>query len=161
MSGSARNEALTGRLAPDPLARQLEHVFMHPGEQGSKEMTASVRAAYEAFNRRDWASAVALMCEDVDWHDTLRGERRRGRLAVHRYWAGLASLFSPRVELLAVRATRKQQVVVDAHLLIHDRQGTLLAFQDVRHIFSFRGALIARMDAFGPAPAPAKCRTEG
>ena len=112
-----------------------------------------VQCAYEAFNRGDFDAALALMCEDVDWHDTLTGRRRYGRGGVRRYWSTLTRSLIPRVEVLGLTRVTESLVLVDAHLLIYDPRGKLLAEQDVRHSFKLRGGLISRMDARSPRPA--------
>lgn len=111
-----------------------------------------MQRAYDAFNRGDLEAVIALMCEDVDWHDTWTDSRRFGRREVRHYWAELTRSLIPRVEVLGLDPSGDSRVSVDAHLLIYDTAGKLLAEQDVRHTFRLRGGLISRMEASAPRP---------
>ena len=107
--------------------------------------------AYSAFNQGDIESAISLMCDDVDWPNTIEGGRERGRDAVYDYWTRLFGLLIPRVEPLQLRPDRQGRLVVDAHLVFSDRAtGQPLAHQRAQHVFRFRGALVERMDAREP-----------
>jgi ketosteroid isomerase-like protein len=111
----------------------------------------ALRCAYSAFNQGDIESAISLMCDDVDWPNTIEGGRERGRDAVHDYWTRLFGLLVPRVEPLCLRADGQGRIVVDAHLVFSDpATGQPLAHQRARHVFRFRGALVERMDVREP-----------
>lgn len=109
----------------------------------------SLRDAYAAFNERDIDSVLALMCEDVDWPNTVTGGRKRGREAVRRHWDGIFSLLSFHVEPVKLIEDR-DCVVVEARQQVSDATGKAVAVQLVRHIFKFKGGLIERMDAHEP-----------
>ncbi len=104
--------------------------------------------AYRAFNSRDIEAAIALMCIDVDWPNTMEGGRELGHEAVRRYWSRLFRVLSPRVEPLEHRS-EYGRVVVKVRQRIEDTRGQPLAHQHLRHVFSFREGLIARMDVRG------------
>jgi hypothetical protein len=120
----------------------------------SPEIT--LRRGYGAFNQGDIEAAIALMCDDVDWPNTIEGGRERGRDAVRGYWTRLFGLLVLEVEPLNLRADRQGRIVVDAQLLFKDpltRQP--LAHQRAQHVFRFRGSLVERMDARElPRPDP-------
>jgi len=54
------------------------------------ERAATIRNAYEAYNRGDFEAALALLDPDVEWHpppDALEPQPLRGREAVREYLA--------------------------------------------------------------------------
>lgn len=113
----------------------------------------ALRNAYDAFNRGDIESAVAFLCDDVDWPNTIEGGREHGRDEVRAYWTRLFRLLILRVEPLSLRADGRGRIVVDAELSFSDpATGRPLAHQRAQHVFQFRGALIARMDTREPQP---------
>jgi ketosteroid isomerase-like protein len=114
------------------------------------EALVLIRRAYDAFNRGDFAAATAMMSEDVDWHDTWTDCRRHGPAAVRAHWHRLTYHLVPRVEIRGVRPIDPRRVVVEAHLLIHDGAGKLLAEADVNHQIRLRDGMILRMDARAP-----------
>jgi ketosteroid isomerase-like protein len=114
---------------------------------------AALSCAYAAVNRGDIETALALMCQDVDWPNTIEGGREHGRDAVRVYWTRLFGLLVPRFDVLGVRDAGRGRTVVQAHLRFSDpASGQPLAHQDVEHVFTWRGSRVARMDAFEPKP---------
>ncbi|MGH3430723.1 MAG: nuclear transport factor 2 family protein [Mycobacteriales bacterium] len=111
----------------------------------------ALRRAYGAVNRGEIEPALSLMCEDVDWPNTIEGGRERGRDAVHAYWTRIFELVVPQFTPLCVRAAPGGRVVVHAQLIFSDPgKGLPLAHQHVRHVFTWREGRIARMDASEP-----------
>lgn len=137
----------------------------HPGRQGwsvtvptaTRDATGRLTAdpvwllnlAYRAFNSREVEAAIALMCIDVDWPNTMEGGRELGHEAVRRYWSRLFRVLSPRVEPVGHRS-EYGRVVVTVRQQIDDPRGRPLAYQHLRHVFAFRAGLVARMDVRGP-----------
>lgn len=141
----------------------MARVASSPGQGGIGGTSGAwpegaLRRAYGAFNQGDIESAIALMCEDVDWPNTIEGGRERGQDAVRGYWTRLRGLLVPRVEPLRFRVDEQGRIVVDAHLEFSDPvSGQPLAHQPAQHVFRFRGALVERMDVREPPPDPSWC----
>jgi hypothetical protein len=112
------------------------------------DLPVAIRGAYEAVNHGDIEAALSLMCHDVDWPNTVEGGREHGRDAVRAYWTRLFGLLVPRFDLLCVRAGERDRIVVHAYQRFNDpATDRPLAHQHVEHVFTLRGALVARMDA--------------
>ena len=106
----------------------------------------SLRALYRAFNARDIDTVLAAMAADVGWPNGWGGGRVVGHDAVRRYWARQWAQIRARVEPTGIRERPGGTVEVDVHQVFRDRGGTLLAVGDVRHVYTFAGDLVARMD---------------
>jgi hypothetical protein len=120
------------------------------GAPGASAVGA-LRCAYGAFNKGEIESAISLMCDDVDWPNTIEGGRERGRDAVRDYWTRLRGLVVPRVEPLRLRPDEQGRIVVEAHLVFSDpATGQPLAHERAQHVFRFRGDLVERMDVREP-----------
>lgn len=105
-----------------------------------------IQRLYSAFNDRDIDVLVAQMTEDVDWPNAWEGGRVHGHDGVRDYWTRQWAAIDPAVEPGAVTTRPDGTVAVDVHQLVRSLEGTLLGEGDVVHVYSFRGALIARMD---------------
>jgi hypothetical protein len=75
---------------------------------------------------------------------------------VRDYWSRQWAAIDPTVEPGAVTTRPDGKVAVDVHQLVRSLDGTLLGEGDVVHVYSFRGALIARMDVEDPEGRPAE-----
>jgi len=93
-------------------------------------------SAYDAFNARDIAAALAVMHPDVDWPNGLEGGR------IHGQW----SVIDPHVEPRRFGTDESGRLVVDVHQVIRDRAGTVIADQMVQHVYVVHDGLIRRMD---------------
>jgi hypothetical protein len=105
-----------------------------------------IERLYRAFNDRDIDALVAQMTEDVDWPNAWEGGRAHGHEGVRDYWTRQWAAIDPTVEPGAVTTRPDGKVAVDVHQVVRSRDGTLLAEGVVVHVYSFRDALIARMD---------------
>src|SRR5881394_2316712 len=105
---------------------------------------------YSAFNARDIDLLVAQMTEDVDWPNAWEGGRVHGHEGVRDYWTRQWDAIDPIVEPGAVTTRPDGKVAVDVRQFVLSLDGTLLGEGDVVHVYSFRGALIARMDVEDP-----------
>ncbi len=107
----------------------------------------TLRAAYQAFNAQDVASAVALMHPDVAWPNAWEGGRVVGHEAVIHYWTRQFAAISSQVEPERFIEEPDGSVAVDVRQVVHDaKTGELLSDARVRHIYRMRDGLIARMD---------------
>ena len=107
---------------------------------------ALLRAAYAAFNARDFDAAFATMAPDVEWPRAFQGGVVRGHDAVRAYWAEQWSEIDPHVEPVAFRAEGPGRILVDVHQVVRDRQGAVLVDTRVGHRFTVEDGLIRAME---------------
>jgi hypothetical protein len=105
-----------------------------------------LRRAYAAFNARDIDGALVLMHADVDWPNGMEGGRELGHDAVRAYWTRQFGLIDSHVEPVGFTEDDEGRVVVDVDQVVRDLDGELLSKQRVRHVYTVRDGLIARMD---------------
>ena len=113
---------------------------------GSHPLEARFGDIYRAFNDRDADRLLAQMTEDVDWPNAWEGGRVLGRAAVRAYWMRQWASIDPRVEPQRVSSLPDGRVRVHVRQTVRALDGTVLADGQVRHIYSYRRGLIARMD---------------
>lgn len=105
-----------------------------------------LRAAYAAFNARDIDTALALMKPDVAWQRAFKGGFVRGPEEVHAYWTEQWSEINPHVEPLAFHPEDTGRILVEAHQVVRDMAGTILADERVGHLFTIEHGLIQGME---------------
>lgn len=105
-----------------------------------------LKRVYEAFNARDLETALSLMHDDVDWPNGWEGGRVVGHDAVRRYWERQWGQIRPHVEPTSIAERPDGTVEVGVHQVVRDGSGALLAVADVRHVYTFTGDLVQRMD---------------
>jgi hypothetical protein len=105
-----------------------------------------LRDLYDAFNARDVEAVLAAVTDDVDWPNAWEGGRVRGKDAVRAYWARQWAEIDPRVEPVETAELGDGRMAVAVEQTILDLDGGLIAKQSVRHVYTFRDALVARMD---------------
>jgi ketosteroid isomerase-like protein len=107
---------------------------------------ARLRSLYEAFNRREVDACLAAMTPDVDWANGWEGGRIFGRDAVRSYWQRQWAEIDSTAEPTAVTERPDGTIEVAVHLVARDKEGgNLLSAGQGRHVYEFRGDLIARM----------------
>ncbi|HZO58196.1 MAG TPA: nuclear transport factor 2 family protein [Solirubrobacterales bacterium] len=104
------------------------------------------RALYDAFNARDFDAGLASMHPDVNWPNMVEGGREHGHAAVKAYWAKQLETIDPQVEPVRVTPLGEDQVVVDVHQVVSDKDGKVLSDDVVQHAYTLRDGLIERMD---------------
>jgi len=114
-------------------------------------MTASsreefLRSLYRAFNARDIDAVLAAMSPDVDWPNGWEGGRVVGQDAVRRYWERQWAEIRPTVDPTSISERGDGTVEVGVRQVVRDRTGTVLMRGDVRHVYTFSGDLVQRMD---------------
>jgi ketosteroid isomerase-like protein len=112
----------------------------------AKSCTEVLKAAYEAFNRRDIEKILGMMHPDVSWPNVIEGGRIRGRDGVREYWRRQWSAVNPRVDPLAFQEDGKGRTVVDVHQVVRDLTGKVLVDRMVQHVYVIRDGKIERMD---------------
>jgi hypothetical protein len=103
-------------------------------------------AVYEAFNRREVDSILAVMHPQVDWPNGMEGGRVYGHEAVRAYWARQWGLLDPHVEPVRFEADGAGRIVVDVHQVVRDLTGTVLLDRMVQHVYLIRDGLIRHME---------------
>jgi ketosteroid isomerase-like protein len=111
---------------------------------------ALLRAVYGAFNARAIDDALAVLRDDVDWPNGWEGGRVVGREAVREYWTRQWAQIDPTVEPLAVATRPDGCVEVEVRQVVRSKDGDVLSDGTVRHVYAFRGDLVARMDIVDP-----------
>jgi ketosteroid isomerase-like protein len=105
-----------------------------------------LRRAYNAFNARDIEGALELMHPDVDWPNGMEGGRERGHAAVRAYWTRQFGLIDSHVEPGGFEEDEDGRLVVEVRQVVRDIEGAVLSDGRVRHAYTFRDGLVARMD---------------
>ena len=108
-----------------------------------------LRAAYTAFNARDFEAVLALMTADVHWPRAFKGGFVRGPEEVRAYWTEQGSEINAHNEPVAFYLEEDGQVLVEVHQVVRDLAGAVLADEYVGHRFTFKDGLIQAMEV-GP-----------
>jgi hypothetical protein len=110
-----------------------------------KSREARLRSLYEAFNTREVDACLAAMTPDVDWANGWEGGRVVGRDAVRDYWERQWAEIDSTAEPTAVTQRPDGTIEVAVHLVARDKEGKVLSEGTGRHVYEFRGDLVARM----------------
>jgi nuclear transport factor 2 (NTF2) superfamily protein len=106
---------------------------------------AQLRSMYDAFNTREVDVCLAAMTPDVDWANGWEGGRVVGREAVRDYWQRQWAVIDSTAEPTAVTERPDGVIEVAVHLVARDKEGKVLSEGKGRHVYEFRGDLVARM----------------
>lgn len=123
-------------------------------EQTSPEV-GLLRAAYAAFNARDFDAAFATMAPDVTWPRAFKGGFVRGHQEIRAYWSEQWSEIDPHVEPVIFHPEGAERVLVDVHQIVRDLDGTILGDEHVGHLFTIHDGLIQSMEVC-PLPSPSQ-----
>lgn len=105
-----------------------------------------LRRVYEAFNRREIETVLAVMHPDVDWPNGMEGGRVSGTAAVRDYWKRQFEVLDPQVEPQNFTTEADGRIAVDVHQVVHERSGKLLVDHMVQHVYEIRDGLIRSME---------------
>ena len=105
-----------------------------------------LKRVYDHFNARDIDSALSAMHEDVIWANGMEGGHVHGREEVRSYWTRQWTMIDPHVEPVSFGDGPEGEVLVEAHTVVHDLKGNLLADKMVRHLFRIENGLVKRFD---------------
>ena len=115
-------------------------------QEPSPQEIQLLRTAYAAFNARDIGAALALMTDDVAWPKAFKGGIAQGPDQIRAYWTEQWGEIDPHVEPVAFYSLQGSQVLVDAHQVVRDLAGAVLASAHVGHRFTLRNGLIQAME---------------
>ena len=102
--------------------------------------------AYRDFNARRIDAVLARMQPDVAWPNGWEGGYVYGHEAVRDYWTRQWAVLDPCVEPVEIHPEADGMFTVDVHQVVRDREGKLLVDTMVRHVYTLRNGLIARME---------------
>ena len=106
---------------------------------------ARLRTLYQDFNKREVDACLAAMTPDVDWANGWEGGRVVGREAVRDYWERQWAEIDSTAEPTAVTERPDGTIEVAVNLVARDKEGEVLSEGKGRHVYEFRGDLVARM----------------
>ena len=105
-----------------------------------------LRAAYDAFNARDFDAAFAVMARDVAWPRAFKGGVVRGHDEVRAYWTEQWSEIDPHVEPVSFHPESAGRILVDVHQVVRNLHGAILVDEHVGHRFTIDDGLIQGME---------------
>ena len=101
---------------------------------------------YDAFNKREIETIIALMRPDVKWANGLEGGFVYGRDAVRAYWTDQFKDIQPELETLKFETDENGRHIVTVHQIVKDLQCNVLADTTVHQIFTIEDGLISRYE---------------
>jgi hypothetical protein len=101
---------------------------------------------YAAFNDRDIDGVLATMDPAVEWPNGLEGGFVHGHQGVRDYWSRQWASIDPHVEPKSFETDGSGRTTVAVHQIVRDLSGNMLLDSMVRHVYSMRNGLIARME---------------
>lgn len=104
-----------------------------------------IEQAYWAFNQRDIDGVLALMTSDVTWPRASESGRAVGKEEIRAYWTRQWSQIDPHVDPLVITEEGEGKVHVQVHQLVKNLEGGVLLDNEVLHVYTMRGGLIAAM----------------
>jgi hypothetical protein len=104
-----------------------------------------IKQLYAAFNRRDVDGLLAAMADDVRWPNGWEGGWLSGRSEVRDYWARQWQVIDPTVDPVDSVERIDGTTAVRVHQVVREKDGTVIADQQVVHVYRFDGEAIAEM----------------
>jgi len=98
---------------------------------------------YDAFNKREIETIIALMRPDVKWTNGLEGGFVHGRDEVREYWTNQFKAIQPELETLKFETDESGRNIVTVHQIVKDLDGNVLVDTEVRQIFTIEDGLIS------------------
>ena len=106
--------------------------------------------AYRDFNARRLDAVLARMTEDVAWPNGWEGGFVHGHEGVRDYWTRQWAVLDPHVEPINIAEDAQGRWIVEVHQVVRgrtgDEAGKVLVDTMVRHVYTLRNGLIAKMD---------------
>jgi nuclear transport factor 2 (NTF2) superfamily protein len=101
---------------------------------------------YDAFNRREIDTVLAVMHPGVDWPNGWEGGRVKGRDEVRSYWTRQWAAVDPTVIPVGFNQGNDGRISVRVQQTVRDLSGKVLAEGEVVHVYTFEDGLIKAMD---------------
>ena len=111
-----------------------------------KEERELLQGAYRDFNARRLEAVLTRMQPDVVWPNGMEGGYVYGHEGVRNYWTRQWAILDPHVEPIEITRDESGRFVVEVHQVVRNPEGKLLSDAMVRHLYTIRDSLIARMD---------------
>jgi ketosteroid isomerase-like protein len=105
-----------------------------------------LRLVYDAFNRRDFESVLALMHPDVDWPNGMEGGRVLGKAAVREYWRRQFEQVQSTVEPQSFTTEPNGRVAIAVHQVVRDLAGNRIVDRVIQHVYAIENGLIRNME---------------
>ncbi len=102
--------------------------------------------AYDAFNRRDVDTVLAMMHPEVNWPNGMEGGIEHGREAVRSYWTRQWSMIDSHVEPISFETLQDGRIDVTVNQTAKDLSGNLLVDETVHHVYTIEHGLIHSME---------------
>lgn len=100
---------------------------------------------YEFFNKRKIDDILAFFDGDVDWPNGWEGGYLHGHAAVRDYWTRQWAEIDPVVTPLQIIDLELGDVKIIVQQTVKNKQGELLAYSRVIHLYQFEKGLIKKM----------------
>jgi ketosteroid isomerase-like protein len=84
---------------------------------------------YDAFNKREIETIIALMRPDVKWANGLEGGFVYGRDAVREYWTNQFKMIQPELETLNFETDEKNRNIVTVHQIFTIEDGLVSLYE--------------------------------
>ena len=107
---------------------------------------ALLHGVYDAYNRRDYGVFLPLLTPDVDWPDLIEGGRLIGREAVRAYWARNDKLITVDIAVVSIAPLSDGRFVAEVNQIVRNLAGQVWSDSCVRHLFTLRDGLVAKLD---------------
>lgn len=105
-----------------------------------------LKKAYKAFNSRDIDTTLSTMHPNVNWPKAFEGGYVQGHEEVRKYWTRQWTEINGIVEPLEILERQNGTYEVVVQQTVKDLQGTILFDGIVKHIYTIREGLLAKMD---------------
>jgi hypothetical protein len=100
---------------------------------------------YESFNQRKIDDVLVFFDPAVDWPNGWEGGYVHGHEAVREYWTRQWAELDPIVKPLQIIDLENGYVRIVVQQVVKNKQGELLANNEVIHLYQFENGLIKKM----------------
>lgn len=115
---------------------------------------ALLTKVYDAYNRRDFAVFSTFLTSDIDWPNQVEGGRLVGRQAVGASWARNDKFITIDIAVVSLTTLPDGRIAAEVNQIVRNLAGQIWSDSCVRHVFTLRGGLVARLDVEPLEKAP-------
>lgn len=105
-----------------------------------------IKTLYEKFNEREIDEILLLMHENVQWANGWKGGFVYGHEGIRNYWTTQWKEITPFVYPVSVIDNGNGKTEVLVHQVVHDKKGTLILDETIKHHFLFESGLIKKFE---------------